>query len=318
MAISYGSMRDAFGVALLQCAETNREFVVVDADNGRATRTNAFAESLPHRFLDVGCAEQNMVGVACGIALAGTPVVACTFAVFLVGRAFEQIRNTLCMARLPVVLVGTHSGITVGQDGASHFCVEDLALMRALPEMNVLVPSSPDQVAGLLKLALSLNRPTYLRISRHSPDSALPQGLVESGGAAVIRRGAHATIIACGLMVARALRSAVSLAAEGLEVEVIDAYSLKPLAVDMFLESAQRTGAVVVVEEHGPFGGLGEAVTRILALHAPTPVEHLALPDSFASSALPEEMLDRYGLSVEDINCAVRRAVDRANRHSDY
>jgi transketolase len=304
-------VRDAFGAALVRCGEADASFVVLDADNGPATRLAAFARRFPERFFNVGCAEQALVGVAGGLALAGVPVVASTFAIFLVGRAFEQIRNTLCMGDLPVTLVGTHAGVTVGYDGASHFCVEDLALMRAVPGMTVLVPSSGPQVQPLLELALASRRPAYLRISRHGAPASYPVAPVRLGGAELVRRGRDVTVLACGLMVERAVRSAAALVGEDVEVEV-DAYSLKPLDADTVRGSAARTGAVVTVEEHGPYGGLAEAVAGVLAESDPVPLERVCLPDSFAGSGDPAGMLDRYGLSVAAISGAVRRVLARA------
>jgi transketolase len=302
-------MRDAYGAALVRYGEADTEFVVIDADNAPATRTAAFAKRFPERFFNVGCAEQNMAGIAAGIALTGLPVVASTFAIFLAGRAYEQIRNTICMGGLPVTLVGTHAGVTVGYDGASHFCVEDLALMRAIPAMQVFVASSNGQVEPLLSRAIQSRRPAYLRISRQDMPGDYQVGPVDDVGASIVRPGRDATIVACGLMVNQAMHAARLLAAAGVDVEVIDTYSVKPLADGLITGSAERTGAVVVAEEHSPHGGLGEAVAGVLARGGHTPMVHLALPDAFASSGNPAEMLDRYGLSVDNLVAAVRQAL---------
>ena len=306
-------MRDAFGSALVRLGEADPSFLVLDADNAPATRTLAFAQRFPDRFFNVGCAEQNMVGIAAGVALTHRPVVAATFAIFLTGRAYEQIRNTIGIGQLPVTLVGTHAGITVGHDGASHFCTEDIALMRSIPGMQVLVPSCDHQVEPLLVHAMRSGCPAYLRISRHGAEAFGPRYAVSAGGAALLRCGDDVTMIACGLAVGRALEAASLLAAQGIEAEVIDAYSVKPLAADMIIRSAGRTRAVVVAEEHGASGGLGEAVAALLAPRSHTPVVLMALPDAFASSGAPADMLDRYGLSTTEIASAAARALGRAD-----
>jgi transketolase len=307
------AMRDAFGSALVRLGETDPSFLVLDADNAPATRALAFAKKFPDRFFNVGCAEQNMVGIAAGVALTHRPVIATTFAIFLTGRAYEQIRNTIGIGQLPVTLVGTHAGITVGYDGASHFCTEDIALMRSIPGMQVLVASSNDQVEPLLTYAVRSGHPAYLRISRHDAEAFVPQHHVSADGAAILRSGDDVTLIACGLLVSRALHAARLLAAQSIEAEVIDAYSIKPLAADMIIRSAGRTRAVVVAEEHGASGGLGEAVAALLASRSRTPVVLMALPDAFASSGAPADMLDRYGLSTAAIASAAARALGRPN-----
>jgi transketolase len=305
-------MRDAFGAALCDLA-SQRNFVVVDADNAPATRTAAFARAFPDRAVNVGCAEQNMVGFSTGLALTGQPVVASTFAVFLCGRAYEQIRSA-CRARLPITLVGTHAGVTVGRDGASHFAVEDIAMMRALPEMCVLVASADEQVAGLVRLALDASRPVYLRISRRPTPARWTVGQPRLGGAERLVGGDELSILACGVMVERSLQAAKLLEAQGVRADVIDVYSVKPLAETLIVDSVRETGAVVVVEEHSRHGGLGDTVANLLARVAPTPMEHVAIADAFGRSGDPDELLDLLGLSVRSIVEAGLRARNRRGR----
>jgi transketolase len=303
-------VRDSFGNALVEQAGERPDFVVLDADNGRSTRVQAFGERFPGRFLNVGCAEQNLVGVAAGIASTGTPAIASTFAVFLCGRAFEQIRNSVCQAVLPVTLVGTHAGVTVGHDGPSHFAVEDIAIMRALPQMRVVVASSDEQVPGLLRLCRTHPGPSYLRLSR-SPTPMGPPSEVSWGGSARLRSGADVSILACGVMTKRALAAADALAGEGIKAEVLDLYSVKPLDEVAVLGSAEGTGAVVVAEEHSRHGGLGDAVASCLGKHLPSPIEQVALDDTFATSGAPLDLLDRFGLAATDVADAARRAIRR-------
>ncbi|HET8863144.1 MAG TPA: transketolase C-terminal domain-containing protein [Solirubrobacterales bacterium] len=303
-------MRDAFGEALLAQAEDGADFVVLDADNGRSTRTQAFGERFPDRFLNVGCAEQNLVGVAAGIASTGVHTIASTFSVFLCGRAFEQIRNSVCQANLAVTLVGTHAGVTVGHDGPSHFAVEDIAAMRGIPQMRVAVASSDEQVPDLLRLCRSHPGPSYLRLSRRSV--RLPwASAAEWQASAKVRDGADVSILACGEMVRRALAAAELLTEDGIEAEVVDLYSVKPLDERAVIDSAAATGAVVVAEEHSRHGGLGEAVAACLGRNEPVPLEQVALEDTFAESGSPAEVLDAFGLSVGDLVEATRRALRR-------
>lgn len=303
-------MRDAFGSALVRLGAVEPSLLVLDADNAPATRTLAFAKEFPDRFCNVGCAEQNMIGIAAGVALTRRPVIASTFAIFLVGRAYEQIRNSVGIGRLPVTLVGTHAGVTVGYDGASHFCTEDIALMRSIPGMQVLVASSGDAVEPLLVRAVASRRPAYVRISRHNSEPVPRADTTAEDGAAVLRAGDDVTFVACGLLVSRALQAAGLLSAQGLEAEVIDAYSIKPLAAKTIMRSARRSRVVVVAEEHGASGGLGEAVAALLAPHRTAPIILKSLPDVFASSGNPAEMLDRYGLSAVGLASAATRALN--------
>ncbi len=308
-------MRDAFGRALESLAVSEPRLMVLDADNAPATRTARFGAAYPERFVNVGCAEQNLVGVAAGLALMGFPIVASTFAVFLCGRAFEQIRNSVCRPELPVTLVGTHAGITVGADGSSHMTVEDIAVMRSLPGMQVLVPSTDRQIEPLLAQAIASRRPAYLRLSRHQRPDRGGEAAVTIGGAERIVTGEDLTLVACGVAVERCLTARAELRERGIAAEVIDAYSLKPLAAPVLVESARRTRAVVAVEEHGPCGGLGEAVAAVLGASEPVAFEAVCLHETFGRSGEAEQLLDTFGLGVADIVRASERCVARSRLH---
>lgn len=302
------SLRDAFGRALVALGEVNPDLVVVDADNHLATRTTAFAQRFPDRFVNVGCSEQNMIGIAAGFALSGSRVLASTFASFLVGRAFDQIRLAICQNHLPVILVGTHAGISVGQDGPSHFSVEDIALMRSLPGMSVAVASSADQLDELLHTAVTSRTPFYIRVSRHSTTTCHSDA-INQGGAAIHRVGNQVSIFTCGVALERVLAATERLEALGIGAEVIDVYIVKPLPINAILQSARRTRCVVVVEEHNSFGGLGEGIMRELGLHFPCRCAHVSVHETFAASGRPDDVLNSFGLSIDDIVGAVQRVV---------
>lgn len=313
MAETTGSLRDAFGSALVELGAKYDDFVVVDADNAPATRSSSFAERYPERFLNVGCAEQNMIGVAAGIALTGVPVIVSTFAIFLCGRAFEQIRNTICRNRLPIVLVGTHAGITVGRDGSSHFAVEDVALMRAIPGMQVLVLSCADQALLMLEAALLERSPVYVRVSR-SGSAATSEGRVRLGGGERRMRGTDISFFTCGVVLDRVSAAAEMLAAQGYSVDLIDLYSVKPLDESLVIDSLNRTRAAVVIEEHNTVGGLGEAVMALSATHHPTPFSHICIRETFGRSGGPAELLDLYGVTPVRIAEEAIRVISRKVR----
>jgi transketolase len=304
--------RDAFGEALADLGAEDERLVVVDADDALATRTAIFARRFPDRFVNVGAAEQNLIGVAAGLALAGKVPVVSTHAVFLCGRAFEQIRNAVCYGALDVKLVGSHGGISVGHDGPTHFAVEDIALMRVLPGMTVIVPADAAETKRALRAAVGRSGPTYLRVGR-APVPELPRGDegFEVGRATLLEEGDDVAIIACGLMVARSLAAAAVLRREGLRATVLNAHTVKPLDAGRVAEAARRCGAVVVAEEHSVVGGLGGAVAEALCVAAPTPVEFVGVRDTFAESGEPETLLTKYGLDPADIASAAHRAVAR-------
>lgn len=299
--------REAYGKALVALGGENPDVVVLDADLAKSTKTIEFKKQFPDRFFDMGIAEANMIGTAAGLATAGKIPFCSTFAVFATGRVFDQIRQSVAYPRLHVTIAATHAGITVGEDGSSHQSVEDIALMRVLPNMTVFVPADATETVGAVRAAAAADGPVYIRLGRagvpvlHGDDFEFVPGR-----AVEMRQGLDATIIACGLMVAQALEAAEQLAAEGLEVGVLNVHTLKPLDVQAIVDAAQRTGAVVTAEEHSIIGGLGSAVAETLAEHYPVPMLRVGLRDVFGESGKPEELLRKYGLTAVDIANAVQ------------
>lgn len=295
------SLRDAFGKSLTTLGVKYQNLVVVDADNSFATRTVAFRDKYPSRFINVGCAEQNMIGVAAGIALTGMPVVCSTFSIFLCGRAFEQIRHSICQNGLSVVLVGTHSGITVGKDGPSHFSFEDIALMRSIPNMQVLSVSSAEQITALLESSILSNKPTYIRLSRFMTNHSAGLKNFYIGGADLLESGKDISIFFCGVIVDRVKRAVSIIKDKGFTVELVDVYSIKPLEERVIIASLTKTKKAIVVEEHNKHGGLGDAITNLSCQHYPARIEHICLDDTFAESGDPDDLLDKYGFTAENI-----------------
>ncbi|ACX51621.1 Transketolase central region [Ammonifex degensii KC4] len=304
--------RDAYGKALVELGEEWPEVVVLDADLAKSTKTILFKKRFPERFFDFGVAEQNMFGVAAGLAAAGKIPFCSTFAVFAAGRAFDQIRQSIAYPRLNVKIGASHAGITVGEDGASHQAIEDLALMRALPGMTVFVPADAVETYGAVRAALEIDGPVYIRLGRapvpviHGPDFVF-----RPGEAVCLREGKDATIIATGIMVAQALEAAQALAAEGIEVRVLDMHTLKPLDAAAVVRAALETGAVVTAEEHNIIGGLGSAVAEVLGEECPVPLKRVGIRDVFGESGKPEELLKKYGLTPAHLVEAVKEVISR-------
>lgn len=302
--------REALGATLIELAGEGLPIVAVDADLSGSTTTGKFAAEYPDRFFNVGVAEQNMIDTAAGLALAGHTAFTGSFAVFATGRAYDQVRNTVCYSNLDVKLTPTHAGVTVGPDGGSHQMIEDLALMRVLPNMRVLVPADFVAARAMIRLAAETPGPVYVRLGR----AAVPvlygeEHVFELGRAYVLREGADVTLAACGVMVDRALQAAELLAAEGISAEVIDVASLKPLDVDTITASARKTGAVVTCEEHSIIGGLGSAVAETLVESVPVPMRRVGVRDVFGTSGEPEELMAHFGLTGEDIAEAAREVI---------
>lgn len=304
------STRDAYGTALLQLGERVESLVAVDADAASSTRASVFASRFPERYLNLGISEQNMVLVAAGLALCERTVFAASFASFLVGRAYEQIRDAIAIPSLPVRLVGTHGGVTVGEDGATHQMLEDIALMRLLPGMAVLCPSDHPSAVAQICAANAWKGPAYVRLGR------MPLPLVYDpsdtdfhiGGARILREGDGVTICACGILIREALEAATILSQQNINAEVIDCYSISPLPSEIILSSVHRTGCCVVAEEHFLKGGLCEAVSHLLCEHYPVPVSSVAVRDFFGQSGTPEELQEYYGLTSERIVSAAFQA----------
>jgi transketolase len=303
--------REAFGATLVELAHEGRgDVVALDADLSKSTTTSRFAAAYPERFFNVGIAEQNMIGTAAGLALEGKTAFTGSFAVFATGRAYDQIRNTVCYSSLDVKLCPTHSGITVGPDGGSHQMLEDIALMRVLPGMRVIVPADFNAARAAIRVAAETPGPFYVRLGRATVPAIHPDGFeFELGKAYVLREGVDVTIAACGVMVERALAAADLLAADGVSAEVIDVMSVKPLDEETIIASAAKTGAVVTCEEHELAGGMGSAIAEVLGERLPTKMARVGIRDVFGTSGDPEELMAHYGLTAPDIAEATRRLV---------
>jgi len=304
--------RDAYGKVLAEIGRENPNVVVLDADLSVSTKTCDFAKAFPGRFFDMGVAEQDMIGTAAGLAAAGKIAFCSTFAVFGSGRAWDQVRVSVAYTRLNVKIVVTHSGITVGEDGASHQANEDIAIMRALPNMTVVVPADAVETEKVIREAVKFYGPMYIRLSRpktrvvHDPGYEFKIGKGE-----VLRPGTDLTIIACGTMVGPALDAAELLAQEGKQARVVNLATIKPLDKQLIIACARETGALVTVEEHSILGGLGGAVAEVIVENAPVPLVRVGLKDVFGESGKPEELLVKYGLTAEEIAKAARSAAGR-------
>lgn len=302
--------RESYGNALVELGHEHDDFVVLDADLAAATKTGMFKRAFPDRFFDVGIAEQNLMGIAAGIAATGHRVFASTFAMFAAGRAFEQVRNSIGYSHLHVVIGATHAGISVGEDGATHQCNEDIALMRAIPGMTVVVPSDDAEAQAAVRAAYEADGPVYLRLGRLAAPRLHGAGYrFELGRGVVERAGTDVTIVACGLMVSAALEAAEALATQGVSAEVLNLHTVKPLDEGLVVASAARTGRVVTVEEHSVIGGLGDAVCAALAEARPVPVRKLGIQDVFGESGPALELLAKYGLDAAGIQHAVEEFV---------
>ncbi len=301
--------REAYGKSLVELGAEN-DFVVLDADLAEATKTCYFAKAYPDRFFDCGIAEGNMIGIAAGLAAAGKTVFASSFAMFAAGRAFEQIRNSVAYPHLNVKIAATHAGITVGEDGATHQCLEDLALMRSIPGMTVINPADAVEAAAALKAAAKMDGPCYLRFGRyavpviHENDYAF-----EIGKGEVLVEGNDVTVVATGMMVAEALKAAETLKEQSVSARVINIHTIKPLDTELILRAAAETGAIVTAEEHNIIGGLGSAVAECVGEACPVPVVRVGVRDTFGRSGKVPPLLEMYGLTAEDIVCAAEKAL---------
>lgn len=301
------SLRETYGKTLVELGRVNPDIVVLDADLCRSTMTQYFHDEFPDRFFNCGVAEQNMVGIAAGLAASGKIPFASTFAVFVPGRCFDQIRMSIAQSKLNVKLVVTHSGISVGEDGASHQAIEDLSLICSLSGFNVIVPADAIETYRAVKAAAAINGPVYIRLGRPKLPLVYTEDYQFSlGEATTMRQGGDVTIIAMGIMVAPALEAAEGLMHDGINCRVLNMSTLKPIDEAAIIKAAVETGAVVTAEEHMEQGGLGSMVARVLVKHQPVPVEMVAIGDDYAESGKPNELLQRYGLMAEDIGQAVR------------
>jgi transketolase len=304
--------REVYGKTLVDLGQENPDIVVLDADLSPSTMTGYFKKAFPERFFEVGIAEQNMIGIASGLAASGKIPFASTFAVFAPGRCFDQVRVSVAQAKLNVKIVVTHAGITVGEDGASHQALEDLALICSLPGFTVIVPADAIETAQAIRAVAAHQGPCYVRLCRPKLPVIFDNSYkFQIGRAAEIRSGTDVTIIACGVMVAVALEASTILAQEGVDCRVIDMSTLKPIDEAAIVKAARETGAVVTAEEHQEHGGLGSIVARITAEQRPVPMEFVAIKDKFGESGKPAELLAKYGLTPKDIMAAVRKVMER-------
>lgn len=303
--------RESFGEALCKLAETNPDIVVLDADLAAATKTGIFKKAYPDRFFDCGIAECNMVGIAAGLAACGKIPFAASFAMFSAGRAFEQVRNSVCYPKLNVKIAGSHAGISVGEDGATHQCCEDIALMRSIPNMTIVNPCDHYEMVAAVKAIAEHKGPCYIRLGRLAVESINNNDdyTFELGKGKQLRDGNDITIVATGLMVQEAVKASDSLRAQGIQARVINIHTIKPLDEEIILKAAKETGRIVTVEEHNVIGGLGEAVASLLCEKHPVPVTKIGVYDVFGHSGPAVDLLKEFGLSAENIEATVKKVL---------
>ncbi|MBI4855157.1 MAG: transketolase family protein [Acetobacterium woodii] len=306
------STRQAYGEYLVKLGETNENLVVLDADLSGATKTNIFKKAYPDRHFNVGIAEANLMGMSAGLATAGKVPFASTFAIFGAGRAYEIIRNSICYPKLNVKIALTHSGISVGEDGGSHQSIEDIALMRVIPNMTVLSPADAVETEKMMDAALAINGPVYIRLGRSDVPVLFDETYVfEVGKAGLLKSGEDVTIIATGMMVGPAMEAAERLKVDGISAQVLNMGSIKPIDVDAISDAAIKTGAIVTAEEHSIIGGLGSAVAEVLGDVAPVPLERVGVKDLFGQSGKVAPLMEKYGLTANDIVEAAQKAIGR-------
>ena len=307
------AMRDAYGEALLELGAASRDIVVVGADTTGSLKSGVFASKFPERFFNVGIAEQNLVSIAAGLALAGKVAYAGTYAIFVPGKSVDQIRNNICYPNLNVKIVCSHGGISVGPDGASHQQVEDIAIMRAIPRMKVIVPADAVSTKGSILAIASIPGPFYVRLTRSSTPVVYEGGFdYKLGAANVLRDGADVALFACGIMVPEAIKAAEELHSKGVSAAVADLHTIKPIDSDTIAKLAQKCGRVVTAEEHNIMGGMGSAVAEVLGEQRPTPMHRVGVMDTFGESGEAGELLRKYGLTAANIEQA---ALDLIKTH---
>lgn len=305
--------RESFGKAIAELADQYPDIVVLDADLAAATKTGIFKKAHPERFIDCGIAECNMIGIAAGLAACGKIPFAASFAMFSAGRAFEQVRNSVGYPHLNVKIVGSHAGISVGEDGATHQCCEDIGLMRTIPGMVILNPADHYEMLAAVKAAIEYQGPVYLRLGRLAVESVNNNDdyKFEIGKGITLRDGSDITVIATGLLVGEAVKAADALKAEGISVRVIDMHTIKPLDKELVLKAAKETGKIITAEEHNVIGGLGDAVASVLAEELPTPLVKIGVNDEFGYSGPATELLKEFGLCASHIQEVVKKTLGK-------
>lgn len=302
--------RASYGSELAKIGAERDDFVVLDADLASATKTGDFKKAFPDRFYDCGIAEQNMVSIAAGIAATGKRVVCSSFAMFAAGRAFEQVRNSIGYPHLKVIVAATHAGISVGEDGATHQCNEDIALMRTIPGMTVINPADDTEARAALRAAFDHDGPVYIRFGRFAVPVIFDEDYkFEIGKGTVMNEGTDVTIISTGLLTYEAMVAAESLKAEGISARVINLATIKPLDEEIILKAAKETGAIVTAEEHSVIGGLGSAVADVVTAKCPVPVLKLGINDEFGISGPAGELLEKFGLKADNIAKLAKDAI---------
>jgi transketolase len=304
--------RQGWADALLELGEKNPNVVVLDADLAKSTLTILFKDKYPKRFFDMGIAEQNMINTAGGLSLTGLIPFVSTYGVFVSGRAWEQIRTSICYGELNVKLGGAHGGISVGPDGATHQALEEIAIMRVIPNMTLLVPTDYYETKKAVLAAAKINGPVYIRFGREKvPVVTSADAPFEVGKAITMKEGTDITIVACGVMVAEALDAAEELAKENINAEVINLHTIKPIDKDALIQSVKKTGCLVTAEEHQLAGGMGSAVIEVLAQENPVPTEMVGINDTFGESGKPRELMEKYGLTSKEILKKAKLALKR-------
>ena len=298
--------RDVYGQTLVQLGRQNKDIIVLDADLSSSTRTGIFAKEFPERFFNFGVAEQNMMATAAGLAASGKTVFVSTFAIFATGRAWDQVRNSISYSNLNVKIVATHAGVSVGPDGATHQALEDIALMRVIPNMNILVPCDGPQTAEAIEAAVNTPGPFYVRLGRPKVPTLENKGKFELGKAQILTEGNDVTIIACGIMVTEALIAVNNLAKQGIKARLINVHSLRPIDTQTILRAAQETRGIIVCEEHNVIGGLSSCVDEVVAENNPTRIMRIGVRNRFGQSGEPAELLREYNLTSSDIEKAAR------------
>lgn len=294
--------REAYGKALAEIGGSYDNIVVLDADLSGSTKTSVFAKEYPNRFFNMGIAEQNLIGAACGFAASGKVPFASTFAMFAAGRAFEIIRNSVCYPKLNVKICATHAGLTVGEDGGSHQCLEDISIMRTLPNMTVMVPADANDTKKIIEMAADYVGPMYVRLGRAAVPVVMPEDFeCKIGGSYELREGNDVTIMACGIMVDKALEAADKLKEEGINARVLNMYSIKPIDEEAIIKASKETGKIVTAEEHNVIGGLGAAVSEVVSENHPVPVKRVGTLDTFGESGKPDDLLEKYKLTSDEI-----------------
>ncbi|MCC3864762.1 transketolase family protein [Terrisporobacter petrolearius] len=302
--------RESYGATLVELGKEREDIVVLEADLSKATKSEMFAKEFPERFVNVGIAEQNMVGMAAGLASTGKVTFATTFAVFAAGRAFEVIRNSVCYPKANVKIAATHAGITVGPDGGSHQAIEDIALMCSLPNMVVLSPADDIEACKCVKAAAEIDAPVYLRLGRIALDDIYTDEYdFKIGKGNELFSGNDVTIISTGIMVHKSLKAAKELKEEGINARVINMATIKPIDEEIIIKAAKETKGIVTVEEHSVIGGLGDRVSAVVCENAPIIVKKIGVKDVFGESGSPEALLEKHGLTVENIKEAVKNIV---------